>query len=96
MRKQDVTKGGGHESKVNVFKIDVKLWRRGEETNLTQTITDGDLGTGPPAAGGYGQIFENFCNFSYFNAFRITFCPFLEPFERTEFLRFEGQLKKLN
>ena len=37
VRKQDVVKGEGLESKVNVFKICVKLWRRGEETNATQT-----------------------------------------------------------
>ena len=42
VRKQDVAKGGGLEPKVNVFNIDVKLWRHGEETNATQTITDGD------------------------------------------------------
>ena len=37
-----------------------------------------------------------FCIFwkknDYFNAIWITFCTFLEPFERTKFLRFESQL----
>ena len=31
---------------------------------------------------------------SYFNSIWITLSTFLEPFERTKFLRFEGQLKK--
>ena len=39
-----------------------------------------------------------FCNFleknSYFNAIRITFRTFSEPFERTKSLMFESQLKK--
>ena len=39
-----------------------------------------------------------FCNFSekngYFNAIRITFCTFSEPFETTKFLMFESQLNK--
>ena len=87
--KQDVAEEGGLEPKVNVFKIGIKSWRCGEETDAIQTITDGDLGTGPPAAGGYGQLFGNFCNFSYFNAIWITFCTFLDPFERIKFLRFE-------
>ena len=37
VRKQDVAKGGGFQPKVNAFKICVKLWRREEETNVTQT-----------------------------------------------------------
>ena len=40
VRKQDFAKGGGLEPKVSVLKIDVKLWRRGEETNVTKCITD--------------------------------------------------------
>ena len=39
-RKQDVVKGGGLEPKVDVFKICVKLWGRGEETNVTKGITN--------------------------------------------------------
>ena len=39
-RKQDVAKGGGLEPKVDVFKICVKLWGRGEETNATKRITN--------------------------------------------------------
>ena len=39
-----------------------------------------------------------FCNFleknGYFNAIRITFRTFSEPFEKTKFLMFESQLKK--
>ena len=38
-RKQDVAKGG-LEPKVDVFKICVKLWGRGEETNVTKGITN--------------------------------------------------------
>ena len=49
VRKQDLAKGGRLEPKVNVFKIGVKLWRRDEQTYVTQTITDGGLGTGSPA-----------------------------------------------
>ena len=49
VRKQNLAKGGRLEPKVNVFKIVVKLWRRDEQTNVTQTITDGGLGTGSPA-----------------------------------------------
>ena len=37
MRKRYVAKRGGLESKVNAFKICAKLWRHGEETNVTQT-----------------------------------------------------------
>ena len=33
---------------------------------------------------------------SYYSAIFIAFRKFLEPFERTEFLRFETQLKKSN
>ena len=40
VRKQDVAKGGELEPKVNVLKICLKLWRRGEETNVTKCITD--------------------------------------------------------
>ena len=39
-RKQDVAKGGGLEPKVDVFKICVKLWGGGEETNVTKGITN--------------------------------------------------------
>ena len=39
-----------------------------------------------------------YCNFleknGYFNAIRITFRTFSEPFEKTKFLMFESQLKK--
>ena len=38
MRKQDVAKGGGLEPIINVFKMCVKLGRRGEETNLSKCI----------------------------------------------------------
>ena len=61
--KQDVAEGRGFEPKVNVFEICVKLWRRGEKTNATHAITDGGLGAGHQAAGGYGKFFKNFCNF---------------------------------
>ena len=40
-------------------------------------------------------IFSNFLEKNgYFNATRITFCTFSEPFEKTKFLMFESQLKK--
>ena len=38
--KKNFAKGGGLEPKVNVLKICVKLRRRGEETNVTNCITD--------------------------------------------------------
>ena len=40
VHKQNVTKLRGFEPKVNVFKKYVKLWRRGEETNVTQTFLE--------------------------------------------------------
>ena len=36
MHKQDIAKGRRLEPKVNVFKIDVKFWMSGEETNVTK------------------------------------------------------------
>ena len=51
-------------------------------------ITEWGLEAKSPVAGGYGQFFENFCNFwkkSYFNAIWITFLTFLEPLERSKF-----------
>ena len=45
----------------------------------------------PPAA---GQFFVIFLEKNCFNAIRITFRTFSEPFERTKFLMFESQLKK--
>ena len=36
VRKQDVAKERGLQPKFNAFKIRVKLWRHGEETNVTQ------------------------------------------------------------
>ena len=48
--------------------------------------------------GGAPSRWTIFCNFSekngYFNAIRITFRTFSEPFERTKFLMFKSQLKK--
>ena len=93
--KQGVAKEGGLKPKVNVFKIGIKLWRRGEEINVIQTITHGDLGTGPQPPEAMGRLLGNFCNFIYFNAIWITFCTFFYLFERTKFLRFESQLKNL-
>ena len=52
VRKQDVVEGEGLEPKVNVFKICVKFWRRGEETNVNQTYQRWEPGAGPLAAGG--------------------------------------------
>ena len=63
VRKEDVAKGEGLEPKLMFFKIFVKLWKRGEETYVTQTIADGGLGSGSPEAGGYGRILFNFYNF---------------------------------
>ena len=42
------------------------------------------------------EIFVIFRKNSYFDAFLITFCTFLEPSETTKFLRFKNQLNKLN
>ena len=49
------------------------------------------MGAEPPAA---GQFFVIFLKKNYFNAIRITFRTFSEPFERTKFVMFESQLKK--
>ena len=57
VRKQDVAKGGELEPKVNVFKLRVKSWRRGEETNVTQTYHRRGSGS---EARGYERFFENF------------------------------------
>ena len=67
-------------------------------------VTDGawDWSPHPPEAMGvWGEapsrwaIFYNFGEKTlYFKAIWITFCTFLEPFERTKFLRFESQLNK--
>ena len=46
VRQQEVAKEGRLEPKVNVFKICVKLWRCGEETNETQTYHRRGLGAG--------------------------------------------------
>ena len=46
----------------------------------------------PPAAGRFFIIFKKKMGI-YFNAIRITFRTFSEPFERTKFLMFESQLK---
>ena len=40
MRKQDIAKGTRHEIKVSVFEVCMKLWRRGEGTNVTKRITN--------------------------------------------------------
>ena len=98
MRKQDVAKGEGLEPKINVFKIYVKLWRCEEETNVTQTYHRLGFEVGTQRQEVMGD-FLNFCNFfgknSNVDAILITFCMFLEPFERTRFLRFENRLKKI-
>ena len=49
------------------------------------------MGAELPAA---GQFFVMFLEKNYFNAIRITFRAFSEPFERTKFLMFESQLNK--
>ena len=56
-------KGKDLNQKLMFFKIFVKLWKRGEETNVTQTIEEGGLGSGSPEAGGYGRILFHFYNF---------------------------------
>ena len=50
------------------------------------------MGAEPPAAGQFFVIFLE--KNGYFNAIRITFRTFSEPFERAKFLMFESQLKK--
>ena len=54
-------------------------------------VTEGAWGIRP-------QLLGDFCNFleknGYFNAIRITFRTFSEPFEKTKFLMLESQLKK--
>ena len=54
----------------------------------------------PKAIGVWGQSTQPLGDFlffgknGYFNAILITFRTFSEPFKRTKFLRFEGQLNK--
>ena len=55
-------------------------------------VTEGAWGRSPQAAGGFFVIFLE--KNGYFNAIRITFCTFSEPFETTKFLMFESQLNK--
>ena len=58
--KQDVAKGVGMESKVNIFKIGVVLWGRREETKVTQAYHKQGSGGGAPSHRGHGRFFENF------------------------------------
>ena len=60
VRKQDVAKGEELKPKVSAFKICVKLWRRGEKINVTQTYHRRGLEAGTLAAGGYGRFFKFF------------------------------------
>ena len=63
VRKQYVAKGEGLKPKVNVFIICVKFWRRGEETNVTQTHHRRGSEGGDPTSWRLWVIFFNFCNF---------------------------------
>ena len=84
-------------AKVNVFEICVKLWRRSEETNVTQTYHRWESVGGSPNRRRLWVIVWKFLQFfgksSHFNAIWITIGTCLEPFERTKFLRFESQVK---
>ena len=49
----------------------ILLWRRGEETKVTQTYHEEGQEAGPPASGSYGQFLKTFVIFgknSYFSA----------------------------
>ena len=59
MRKQNIAKGGGLEPKVKVFKICVKLWRRGEVTNITQIYPRRESAGGVPSRRRPLSIFRN-------------------------------------
>ena len=87
MCKQNVGKGGRLEPKVCVFRICVKLWRRGEETYLSQTYNRrGCGGRGLLLLKAIGDCLKFFGKRSYFSAIWITFCTLSEQFERTKFL----------
>ena len=62
VRRQDVAKGEGLLPQFSVLKICVKLWRRGEETNVTQTYHRQWSGGEVPSRRGLWVI-EKFCNF---------------------------------
>ena len=63
MLKQNVAKGR-NKPIVDVFKICVKLWRCGEETNVAQAYRrQGGLGAESPAIGGYGDFLKIFVIF---------------------------------
>ena len=68
-----------------------------EETNVNQTYYRRESWGGADAA--MGDCLKSFIIFwkknSYFNVILITFRALLEPFERSKFLRFESQLKKI-
>ena len=65
---------------------------RGEQISATQTCHRGGMRVELPAA---GRFFVSFWKKNgYFNAIRIAFRTFSEPFEGTKFLMFESQLKK--
>ena len=57
VRKEDVAKGEGLEPKVNVFKIFVKLWRRGEKLILLQLSQTGSGFGGPQRLEAMGKFF---------------------------------------
>ena len=65
----------------------MKIGKRGEQISATQTCHR------VPSRWAIFVIFWK--KNGYFNGIRITFLKFSEPFERTKFLMFESQLKKV-
>ena len=104
----DFAKGGDLQPKVVKFSQNVWIGRRPELTSVTETCRKRGLGAESLAAGDYGDLGAKLLTAgrSYvmlwkkspfnINAIWITFRSFLEPFERTTFLRFESQLKSSN
>ena len=95
-RNQDFTKWEGIKSQVKNFYKYIKIGKRGDQISATQTYHRRGLGVEPPAPGGYGgleaKLLGNFLEKnSHFNVIWITFRTFLEPLEKTKFLRFESQ-----
>ena len=82
----------GLQPKVNKISKIVYVGRRGEQTSFVHTYNRRGFGDRRRA------IFWNFFwkKNSYFNAIRITFRTFLEPFKITKFLGIESQLKQSN
>ena len=98
-RNQDFAKGKRLGPQVKEFYKKNKIGKRGEQISETQAEAVGVWGQSPqsPEATGTTRFFAIFCKKKFEKiSISITFHMFLEPFERTKFLRFESQLSREN